>query len=237
MVLSRKTAIMQPYIFPYLGYFQLINAVDTFVFYDDVNFIKRGWINRNNILVNGQSFLFSIPLQKASQNCLINETKLNFSLKWKEDFFKTLEHNYYKAPFYTEVRALVLSVFDNEFDNISDLSCASVIAVSDFLNLNLTFQRSSELYADTKNFNRSDRLIEICKQSDSSCYINPAGGQKLYDKEYFRKRDVELNFMENQLPAYTQFDKGFVNGLSIIDVLMFNDKSSIIKMLNLYNLL
>ena len=99
-----RIAIMQPYTFPYLGYFQLINAVDTFVFYDDVNFIKRGWINRNNILVNGQGSLFTIPLLKASQNKQINEVEVVFDEKWKNQFFKSIEYNYkkYRSIFTTE---------------------------------------------------------------------------------------------------------------------------------------
>lgn len=94
-----KTAIMQPYFFPYLGYFQMFNAVDKFVLLDDVNFIMRGYINRNSILLNGKAHKFSIPLEKPSQNKLINETKLNFSLKDKENFLKTIQLAYKKAPF------------------------------------------------------------------------------------------------------------------------------------------
>src|SRR5690606_3799363 len=97
-----KIAIMQPYLFPYLGYFQLINAVETFVFYDDVNFIKRGWINRNQILVDNKAALFTVPLKKASQNKLINEIDMAIDEKWLSQFFKTIEQNYKNAPYFDD---------------------------------------------------------------------------------------------------------------------------------------
>ena len=128
-------AIMQPYIFPYLGYFQLINAVDDFVFYDDVHFIKRGWINRNQILVNGNEFLFSVPLIKASQNKLINEIEVKLDEKWLVQFYLTLEQNYVHAPYFKETFQLIKRVFSSEFITISDLAIASVKLVTEYIGL------------------------------------------------------------------------------------------------------
>ena len=95
-----KAAVMQPYLFPYIGYFQLINAVDTFVVYDDVNYIKKGWINRNSILVNEKPFLFTVDLKEVSQNKLINEITIDENSNWKKNILRTIELSYKKAPFF-----------------------------------------------------------------------------------------------------------------------------------------
>ena len=142
-------AIMQPYIFPYLGYFQLINAVDDFVFYDDVHFIKRGWINRNQILVNGNEFLFSVPLIKASQNKLINEIEVKLDEKWLVQFYLTLEQNYVHAPYFKETFQLIKGVFSSEFITISDLAIASVKLVTEYLGLKTKFDISSISHPET----------------------------------------------------------------------------------------
>ena len=116
-----KLAIMQPYIFPYIGYFQLIKAVDKFVLYDDVNFINRGWINRNRILVNGQDSMFTIPLKDASQNKLINEIDVNWDNNWKGKFLKTIEQAYKKAPFYEKILPIIektIEVQEVQFNKI-----------------------------------------------------------------------------------------------------------------------
>ena len=108
--MTKKVAIMQPYFFPYIGYWQLMNAVDMFVILDDVNFIKRGFINRNNILLNNQPYMFSIPLERPSQNKLIMDTKLNFSDKEKDSFLKTINLAYKKAPYFETVFSLIQNI-------------------------------------------------------------------------------------------------------------------------------
>ena len=231
-----KVAIMQPYIFPYLGYFQLVRAVDVFVFYDDVNFIKRGWINRNQLLNHGESRLFSIPLNKASQNKLINEIGLAIEPKWKKQFYASLVQSYKKAPNFDLVYDLVTTIMDKEYNSIADLTCSSVKEVSNFLGLSTVFKLSSEEFPETKGLERADRLITITKKLCARQYINPAGGSELYTKDYFSKHNIELSFIANNLPDYQQFDYPFVNGLSIIDVLMFVPKQEVLKMLDLYEL-
>ena len=231
-----KAAIMQPYMFPYIGYFQLIKSVDVFVFYDDVNFIKRGWINRNQILVNGNEFLFSIPLVKASQNKLINEVEVKLDEKWLLQFYSTLEQNYINAPYFKETVQLIKKVFSSEYITISDLAVESVKKVTDYLGFKTNFEKSSISYEKTKGRDKADRLIDICKLRNADTYINPAGGKELYSKEYFKKQDVDLFFIENKITPYQQFENKFVGGLSIIDVLMFNSIEQIQDMLNDYSL-
>src|ERR1041384_2809372 len=125
-----RLAVMQPYFFPYAGYFQLLHAADCFVFFDDVNFIKKGWINRNNILYQGKIHPFTIPLAKVSQNKRINETEISDYAGWKAGFKKLLHESYRKAPQFAEVNALVENILDKkEYTLISDLAAASVEGV------------------------------------------------------------------------------------------------------------
>lgn len=231
-----KIAIMQPYIFPYLGYFQLVNAVDTFVFYDDVNYIKRGWINRNQILINGESTLFSVPVKKASQNKLINEIETVIDEKWLLQFFKTIEQHYKNAPFFEETYALLKKVFKKDHTKIGELAMESVLQISEYLNLNTQFEVSSRYYPSSIGKGKAERLIAICKEKGVNWYINPSGGKELYKKDIFEKDGITLSFIENELVYYPQFRNQFVKGLSMIDVLMFNSIGESKKLLSNFKL-
>ena len=234
-----KIAIMQPYIFPYLGYFQLINSVDKFIFYDDVNYIKGGWVNRNKILVNNKSFMFTIPLSNMSSFRTIKETEVNNILytKWKKKFIKSLNQNYNKSPNYKSVIELIEKLLIENPDNIADFAINMIKGVSNYLDISTVFEKSSFLYTETKGLDKADRIIEICKINKSDTYINPSGGKTLYSKEYFKEKNIEIHFIENELTPYSQFILPFVNGLSIIDVLMFNTKDEVKKMLTEYKLI
>lgn len=232
-----KVAIMQPYFFPYIGYFQLINAVDTFVFYDDVNFIKKGWVNRNKILSNNKVYLFTIPLVGASQNKKINEIDVLVSLKWKDKFLKNIKESYSKAPYFESTFELITGVFNGKFETISDLAVLSILHISEYLELPTMFSRSSLDFPESKELKGAERLLEICKTSNADTYINPIGGQELYDKEKFINDGVELYFLKSKEIQYKQFNNEFLPWLSIIDVLMFNSKEEIKTFLNNFNLL
>lgn len=232
-----KVAIMQPYIFPYIGYFQLINAVDTFVFYDDVHFIKKGWISRNNILNNNNAILFSIPLKDASQNKLINEIVVSWDFKSKEKFLKTIETNYKKATYFEPVYSLVKEIVFCDVELISDLSIKSVLSVCNYLGIEKRIIKSSENYTSSIDLKKEFRLIDICKKEQAVTYLNPIGGQELYKKEDFLKEGIELLFIKSKEIKYRQFNSTFVPWLSIIDVLMFNSREETRLLLNNYELI
>lgn len=215
-------AIMQPYIFPYIGYFQLINTVDKFVIYDDVNFIKRGWIHRNNILVNGEANMFSVPLKKPSQNSLINEVELGDWQLWASKFLKTVEQNYKKAPNFEATYQLVANVFSEKCTFISDLALRSLKEVCSYLEISTEFVDSSTVYANNE-LKSQHRILDICLKERAKHYINPTGGRELYDKELFGENGILLNFIESERITYPQLKNEFKPWLSIIDVLMFND--------------
>jgi hypothetical protein len=232
-----KVAIMQPYIFPYIGYFQLVKSVDTFVFYDDVNFIKRGWINRNRILLNKKEFLLTFPCVKPSQNDLIKDVEIRYNSKEYLKIFKTLKTAYSKAPHYEEIIILLEDIFNQDYKNISELASASITKISRYLNLETQFLFSSISFQETKGQEREERLINITKKIGSNHYINSIGGCSIYSQDSFSKKGIKLNFLEPVIMPYTQFNSEFISGLSIIDVLMFNSSKRVNKMLNEYNLL
>lgn len=233
-----KVAIMQPYIFPYIGYFQLINSTDIFIFYDDVNFIKSGWINRNKILINGKENYFTIPLENISSYTLINETKILNTPKTINKLLKSIEQNYKKAPYFDKVYPLITHLLtENRYTFISELAAQSIIEVCKYLGIEKKFLFSSKDFPETKSLERADRLIEITQRLNSNNYINPIGGTELYNKDYFKEKGVSLQFIKPISTPYKQFNEEFIPWLSIIDVLMFNNPSDIKKMLDKYELI
>jgi hypothetical protein len=232
-----KTAIMQPYIFPYVGYYQLINAVDIFVVLDDVNFIKRGWINRNNILLNNKAHLFSIPLERPSQNKLICETKLNFSIQEKEHFIKTFELAYKKAPFFNDFFPIFTEIILYDSKDLTDFLCNSFNETFKYLEIEKKIIRSSEI-PKNNTLKAEHRIIEICKKLNTVEYINLSGGKSLYSQENFAKENIELRFIDTRFDNihYKQFKNSFMPNLSFFDVIMFNQKDEIKRILDQYSL-
>jgi len=215
-------AIMQPYVFPYIGYFQLIYASEVFVFYDDVHFINRGWINRNRILVNGKDQLFTIPCTDASQNKLIKDVAIQDDPKTMRNLLATIRMTYSKAPFFHDVYQLIeRTLLAKKEITISSLAIGSVTNVCDYLGLRKTFRLSSTEY-DNRELKKADRLMDICHKEGMSHYINAAGGKEIYTKEYFKADNIDLDFLVPRPVEYAQFNRAFVPWLSIIDVLMFN---------------
>lgn len=228
-------AIMQPYFLPYIGYMQLMSAVDTFVLYDDVAFINRGWINRNRLLINGQEYLFTVPLKDASQNKRINEVHLADDEKWRGKLLKTMEQGYRKAPFYQTVMPLTEKMINFTTDSIADLVYFSLVELNQYLGLNTELVQSSSIYNNVE-LKAQERILDICRQENATRYINPIGGMELYDKPTFAQAGVELNFIKSKSVEYPQLKGNFVPWLSIIDVLMFNDVDSTRQLLKEYEL-
>ena len=229
-------AIMQPYIFPYVGYFHLIMAVEKFIFYDDVDFIKRGWINRNRILLDGKEYLFSVPCIKPTYKKKICDIKVDLNSPEIQKLLKTFYHAYSKAPFFSVIYPLLLKVFHPRLTSISALSIDSIKMVMDYLEVKKVFKVSSMQGYNNIDMDKANRLIDITKQEGESVYINPKGGDSLYDKPYFKEQNIDLVFLQPEFTEYKQNTSGFVAGLSIIDVLMHCDKEQVLKILANYNL-
>lgn len=232
-----KLAIMQPYFMPYIGYFQLINTVDKFIFYDDVTFIKQGWINRNQILINNQASLFSIPLSNASSHVLIKDVLITEKAyeKWKKSFLNSIFFSYKKAKNYETVFNLIHTILDEKPKTISELAIRSVIDVSRYLGVQTEFEVSSEIYQNT-HLSGQNRVLDICGNEKATTYINPIGGVELYSKNAFLQHGIDLFFIQSNMSIYKQFSDEFVPFLSIIDVMMFNDIEEIQDQLKSFNL-
>lgn len=227
---------MQPYIYPYIGYFQLINSVDKFVVLDDVNYINKGWINRNAILINGQANLFTLPLKEASQNKKINDIELLDDQKWKVKLIKTIEQNYKKSPCFEKVFPLIEQALNTNENNVSRFNVIQLKMVCDYLEIKTEIIPTSSSFK-LHELTGQSRIINICKELNAKIYINPIGGVSLYDQTNFEKSSLELFFLKSDMINYNQFKNDFTPWLSIIDIMMFNPKELILDFLEKYTLL
>ena len=231
-----KVGIMQPYFFPYLGYWQLLNAVDQYVIYDDVNYIKNGWINRNNILLNGKKFLITLPLEGASPFLPINQIKITSNEKQKQKILKTIDSAYRSAPYFDAVYPIVETVIMCPSLSIAEALTLQFQRVASYLGINTEFIISSALNKDS-SLKGQDKVIHICNKLGATKYYNAIGGQELYSKDVFLQHHIELSFLKMNDINYRQFKHEFVPSLSIIDVMMFNSPENIHSMLDNYELI
>ena len=228
-----KIGIMQPYWFPYLGYFQHCVSVDKFVFLTDANYKKKGWINRNRIIVDSREHMITVPLQKASQNNKIFEHKVLQDHRWKKSILATLRHSYHKAPFYSAAISVVEQALMSPAISISDYAIESIAAVFEYI------QGRAPVFETSDKYNNADligenRIIDICLRAGADHYCNPISGCKLYDPASFRDRGLSLFFLEPSLKRYPQLSNKYIPSLSIIDALMMNSQSDMRELLNSY---
>lgn len=222
---------MQPYIFPYIGYFQLINAVDKFVIYDNIQFTKKGWINRNRLLLNGKDEYFTLPLKSDSDFLNVKERELSKDwLKEKNKTLNKIKENYKKAPYFKEVYNLVESNFNFESLNLFDFILNALKNTLNYLFIKTEIVISSTL-AINHNLKAEEKVIAICKALNAETYLNPIGGIELYNKEHFLNEGIKLNFIKANNCIYKQLNNEFIPFLSIIDVMMFNSKEEIKRMI------
>lgn len=227
-----KIAVMQPYIFPYIGYFHLAHSVDEFILFDDVNFIKKGYINKNAILINGSKFNFSIPVSKASQNRKINEHVYTGAF---DDFIRKVENAYKKAPFYEPVLEVIRDSFKGEQLDVHVINKQSLERIFSYLGIEKKISLASTLSIH-ENFKGQDRILEICKLKNATGYHNAIGGKELYDQATFSDNGIELSFIESSIREYQQGSSAFEPALSIIDVLMWNDVEQCKELIGDYRL-
>lgn len=231
-MLVNSAAVMQPYLFPNLAYYKLVRHVEHFVFYDDVHFIKGGWINKNNILYNAKALSFRLPLVDASSNKLISEVTLFNKEREVALFLKKLTYSYAKAPYFKQVIKLIEDVLTSPTHSIAEIAEQSIRLVFNYLQLPLLASTSSKLLYNRTGENSTDRLIEIIHFLNKQKYLNAIGGKALYNKEYFKSKGIDLYFISTSKQEYQQFNHPFVPGLSIIDILMFNHPNQVIALLD-----
>lgn len=226
----KSIAIMQPYFLPYIGYFQLIAAVDKFVIFDDVNYINRGWINKNRLLLNGVAHTFTVPLRGASQNKLIHEIELDDSQNWRDKLLLTITQAYGKAPCYKPTMTLLENLIHYPSHQLDEFLLHSIREIAHYLSLDTEIVSTSRLYLNA-HLNGQERILDISRQEQANNYINPIGGVDLYDRDYFFENKINLKFLRSRPIAYSQGKHDHVPWLSIMDVLMFNEPDALRKLL------
>ncbi len=230
-----KLSIMQPYFFPYIGYFQLLYVSDIFVIYDNIEYTKKGWINRNKLLKNGKDYLFTIPLKKDSDFRHIRERSISDDFN-KNKFLNQIKESYIKSPHYKTVYPIIEKIVLNNESNLFDYILYSVKQICEYLEVEKKIIKSSTVDID-HSLKSKDKILSICKALKAKIYINTIGGFDLYSKDDFNKSKIALKFIKPKGIKYNQFDHEFVPQLSIIDTMMFNDKKEIRSMLSQYELL
>lgn len=230
-----KVGIMQPYFLPYIGYWQLLNVVDQYVIYDDVNFIKGGWINRNRILVRGKPQYINVQMDGASSFKKINEVGIDGDMRWRKKLLKTIEMAYGKAIYYQAAEPLIHDIVMYEADNLAAFITHSIKRICEYLHIDTKILISSELEHNVE-LHGQDRVLDICRRLHATEYYNAIGGQAIYSKEKFLRAGIKLCFLSTEFVEYKQYGYPFVPALSILDMMMFNSANTISRFLSLYTL-
>jgi len=222
-----KVAIMQPYFFPYIGYFQLMASVDLFIMYDNIKYTKKGWINRNRMLQNGKDIMFSLPLKSDSDFLDVRDRELVADFN-REKWLNQIGGAYRRAPYFAQTFPLIEQVVRHEERNLFKFIRHSIVRTCEHLGIATEIRVSSDIPID-HDLKNQDKVLALCKAVGASTYVNAIGGMELYSRDEFWARGVELKFIKSKPFEYAQFDNEFVPWLSIIDVMMFNPKQQIIE--------
>lgn len=228
--------MMQPYFYPYLGYWQLMDMADEYIIYDDVNFIKKGWIHRNRIKIQGEPAYFGLKIKKVSQNKRINELELNMDDLDREKLVTKIRSNYGKAPYFKEVLELFKDTIYCDKTNLAEYLAYCNRAVAAYMGITTPIYTCTELGLEHE-LTRENRIYDICHQRGCDHYINAIGGTALYDKDEFHKEGITLGFlnMDSDI-VYPQGRGEFIPKLSILDVLMYNSYEEIRDLLKRYTI-
>jgi hypothetical protein len=234
-----KLAIMQPYFFPYVGYFSLINQSDQFILFDTPQYIRHGWIDRNRILKpNGEPLYIKVPLIKHNRDTTINNLIINNTENWTEKIFAQLVPYKKKAPNYWKVISLLKDIFKDKTQSMVELNYNSLKKTCEYLEISTPITIWSEMNVKIDKVNAPDEwALNICKALDADVYYNPTGGISFFNKDKYKNAGIKLEFLEVMPTSYQQLSNTFIPFLSIIDVLMFNSISEVNNMLDNYKLL
>ena len=216
---------MQPYFLPYIGYFQLIAEVDQFIVYDNIEYTKKGWINRNRMLLNGTDTRFSLPLRKASDSLDVVQREISPDFD-RRKLLNQFRGAYQRAPYFEQTFALLDPIIHNIEKNLFRYIYHSITAVCRYLGIGTKIHVSSSV-AINHELKSEHRVIALCKAMNAKTYINPIGGTELYDRSKFSMHGIDLRFIKTIPFEYQQFGATFVPFLSIVDVLMFNSPSAV----------
>jgi hypothetical protein len=229
-----KIGIMQPYFFPYIGYFQLIKAVDVFVVYDSIKYTKKGWINRNRMLQNGKDVMFSLPLKSDSDYLDVCQRELSAGFN-RDKLLNQFKRAYLRAPYFEQTFPVVEHIVRYKETNLFRFLHHSIAKTREHLGITTEIRVSSDIAID-HDLKNQDKVLALCEAVGANTYLNPIGGVELYDKGRFMGKGIDLHFLKTDEFSYSQFGNGFIPWLSIVDVMMFNSNEAITKMLTQYSL-
>lgn len=235
-----KIGIMQPYFFPYVGYFSLISYVDKFIFFDTPQYINHGWVNRNRVLKqDGTPDYIIVPVKKAPQKTPINKIEIAAGKGWRETIIGKLTVYKRKAPNYEIVMDFIKDIlFASEYCNLSELNCSSIVRTCEFIGLRGKFNVFSKMDLQIEQVREPDEwALYITKALGGDTYVNPPGGQSFFNREKYRNENIKLQFLESELKPYIQRIGHFEPGLSIIDVMMFCKNDEIKEILEDYRII
>ncbi|MEF8752471.1 MAG: WbqC family protein [Accumulibacter sp.] len=227
---------MQPYFLPYIGYFQLMSAVNVFVIYDEIKYTKKGWINRNRFLRNGADEVFTLPLKKGSDSLQIVERHLAEEFDGRK-LLAQFSGAYRHAPCFDSTFDVLQTIVLHPERNLFGYLHHSLSVLAAQLDIGAEIRASSSIDFDSQ-LKAQEKVLAICEACGASEYINSIGGTELYSREAFAARGIELRFLRPHPLEYAQSGKPFVPCLSIVDVLMFNPASRVASsMLSAYDLI
>lgn len=231
-----KLGIMQPYFFPYVGHFALINQTDKWIVFDEVQYIERGWMNRNRIIhpTKPEATYINVPLEKHTQKTIIKDILINENEDFKDKIKAQLTASYKKrAPYFKETMKVVEDVFNFQGRSLTKLNTHGLQVVCAYLGITFDYQIFSEMELDMDEVNDAgDWALNISKAMNADIYINPISGKALFSECKFKEAGIKLEFLEPILSEYSQKKSCFLSGLSIIDVMMFNSIDEIKIMLD-----
>lgn len=222
-----RMAIMQPYFLPYIGYFQLISAADLFVVYDNIKYTKKGWINRNRMLVNGRDVIFSLPIRKDADMLNVADRELSADFN-RNKLLNQFRGSYARAPYFAQTWPLLEHIVGCKEHNLFEYIFYSIVKTCRHIGIRTEIRTSSSIGID-HNLKGQDKILALCQIVGADIYINPIGGKTLYERGAFRAKGIELKFIRSEPWEYTQFGAVFVPWLSIADVLMFNSLDTVRK--------
>jgi hypothetical protein len=231
----KRVAIMQPYFLPYIGYFQLIGAVDLFIVYDNIKYTKKGWINRNRFLQDGKDAVFSVPLKRQSDSLDIREREISADFD-KKKFLNRIREAYRRAPYFEPTFSFVERIVLEQELNLFKFILNAVRQTCEYLTIRTDIVVSSSLPID-HSLPGQARVLALCEHVGADVYMNAVGGQDLYSKSEFEVHGIVLKFLKAKPFEYKQLNNPFVPWLSILDVLMFNSRGAIKERLSDYELI
>ena len=233
-----KLAIMQPYFFPYIGYFSLIKHTDEWIVFDTPQFIRHGWIERNRILKPSEGWQYiKVPLEKHPREATIRDIRIRTNEPWRNLIFAQLEHYKKSAPYYAPVISFLREAFEHQTDSIVSMDVRLLEAACRYIGIPFRAHVFSKMGLRLPEVTAPDEWsLNISLEVGAVEYINPPGGEGFFDRAKFERAGVHLTFLRANSRAYDQRRTVFEPGLSIIDVMMFNTRDQITEMLDDYTI-